>query len=232
MKKTNTDEVRDWSKLKKNGNTSIPLDKNYTKHEIKPNKYIGVVGPSGSGKTNSILEFLSRKNDAFHQVIYFTSTTGDEDLLNVLQENLDGVEIIDDIEELPKLSDYSETDKSQEKLIVFDDLNNLDAKELKEVGRWFSSARKLGFTVIAQAQNFFNLPTQIRRNFNYIFLFRQKDKRDADRILEVSNDGSIPIELLRQMYLDATNKIGNFFKIDLTETEPRKRYRRNFIGFF
>lgn len=227
-----SDIVRDWSKLKKNGNTSIPLDKNYRQHEIKPTKYIGIIGPSGSGKTNSLLEFLARKNEAFEQVIYFTGSTRDEDLLNILEENMPGIEIIDDVDDLPKLEDYKETDKTKEKLIVFDDLNNLDNRELKEIAKWFNSARKLGFTVVFLAQNFFNVPTQIRRQVNYIFLFRQKDKRDADKILEISNDGSIPIELLRHMYLQATSSLGNFFKIDLTESDPVKRYRRNFIGAF
>lgn len=229
---TTRDTVRDWSKLKKNGNTSIPLDKNFAKHEIKPTKYIGIIGPSGSGKTNSLLEFLSRKNETFEQVIYFTGSTRDEDLLNILEENMPGIELIDDVEELPKLEDYRETDKTKEKLIVFDDLNNLDHGELKEISKWFNSARKLGFTVVFLAQNFFAVPNQIRRQVNYIFMFRQKDKRDADRILEISNDGSIPIELLRHMYLEATKDIGNFFKIDLTESDPAKRYRRNFIGTF
>ena len=38
---------------------------------------IVVIGQTGSGKTTAVVEFLSRKNNAFHKVIYFTGSTQD-----------------------------------------------------------------------------------------------------------------------------------------------------------
>ena len=126
-----TDTIKDWSKVVKNlEGESIKKDKNYNKHMIKPCKMIASIGPTGSGKSNALLEFLSRKNGSFCEVILFSGSTTDEDLYNVLERSMEGIQLIDDVEELPNLTDYNNEDKKSEKLIIFDDIINLEKKDL------------------------------------------------------------------------------------------------------
>ncbi len=76
-----TDWIKDWSKVvTKLEGEGIKKDKNYNKHMIKPCKMIASIGPTGSGKSNALLEFLSRKNGSFCEVILFSGSTTDEDL--------------------------------------------------------------------------------------------------------------------------------------------------------
>lgn len=228
-----SDTIKDWSKVvKKVEGEGIKNDKNYSKHMIKPCKMIASIGPTGSGKSNALLEFLSRKNNSFCEVILFSGSTTDEDLYNVLEKSMDGIQLIDEIDELPNLTDYNNEDKKSEKLIIFDDIINLEKKELKKICKWFNSARKYGFTCIAMCQNWTDMPIQMRRNSHYIFLYRLKDLNQVKQILKGSNHDGIPLEVLMRLYNEASQNVGQFFKIDMTETDPNLKYRKNFIGGF
>lgn len=228
------DIVKDWTKIikKKESNTGIKPDKNFKQHFVKPCKMIACVGSTGSGKSNSLLEFLHRKNNAFHEIILFTGSTSDEDLYNLLNDAMDGeINMIEDIDELPDLTDYNDCDKGVEKLIIFDDIINLKKKELEKIKKWFNSARKYGFTCLCMAQNWTDLPTQIRRNCHYIWLFKLKDQNQVCQILKTSNHDNLNLEVLKDMYKVATRDIGQFLNIDMTENDPRNKYRKNFIEF-
>lgn len=228
------DIVKDWTKIikKKESNTGIKPDKNFKQHFVKPCKMIACVGSTGSGKSNSLLEFLHRKNNAFHEIILFTGSTSDEDLYNLLNDAMDGeINMIEDIDELPDLTDYNDCDKGVEKLIIFDDIINLKKKELEKIKKWFNSARKYGFTCLCMAQNWTDLPTQIRRNCHYIWLFKLKDQNQVCQILKTSNQDNLNLEVLKDMYKVATRDIGQFLNIDMTENDPRNKYRKNFIEF-
>ena len=41
------------------------------------------IGGTGSGKTNALLNFLSRKNNAFYDIIIFSGSSTDEPLYNL-----------------------------------------------------------------------------------------------------------------------------------------------------
>ena len=229
------DKIKNWTKIaqKKKVGGSIEPDKNYPKHEIKPCKMIACIGPTGSGKSNALLEFLSRKNDAFHEIILFTGSTTDEDLYNFLNDALDGeVNMIEDIDELPELCDYNEEDKGLERLLIMDDIINLKKSELVKLQKWFNSARKYGFTCIAMCQNWSDMPIQMRRNSHYIWLFKLKDMNQVNQIMKTANHEGLDLDLLRQLYSDATSEVGQFLKIDMTGEGIRDKYRTNFIGRF
>ena len=181
-----TDKIKNWYEIcDKEGLVSkIKMDKNFKHHYIKPCQMIAVIGQTGSGKTTAVVEFLSRKNNAFHKVIYFTGSTQDEPLIRLLQQNMDGIEVIDKPEDLPELTDMNEEDKKTEKLIVIDDFINADKKTLKKIEKWVNSARKYGFTVILLAQNHTDIPTQIRRNIMIYMIFRLNDNTSLNNILK------------------------------------------------
>ena len=168
------DNIKNWYEIANKSGEGITrkIDKNFNKHLIKPCQMISIIGQTGSGKSQSILEFLSRKNDAFYKIILFSGSTTDEPLYKLIEKHIDGIEMIQDAEELPDLTDMNEEDKKAEKLIIFDDIINLPKKQLTKIQKWFNSARKYGYTCIATAQNYTDLPIQIRRNTMIFFLFR------------------------------------------------------------
>ena len=84
-----SDKVKNWyNHLPKDLKRESKLDKNYKRHHIKPNSMICCIGGTGSGKSTSLIEFLSRKNEAFYDIIVFSGSTTDEPLINMLKSKI------------------------------------------------------------------------------------------------------------------------------------------------
>jgi len=226
------DEIKDWYKIagKTGCGVKYKTDKNFSKHFIKPCMMISIIGSTGAGKSKALLEFLSRKNDAFYDITLFSGSTTDEPLYRLLQEHIEGVNMIENADELPDLTDMNEEDKKHEKLIVFDDIINLPKKQLLKIQKWFNSARKYGYTCIAMSQNYTDLPIQMRRNTMVYLIFRLNDINSINQILKNHNNNGDSPELVKQAYFLATQNKGDFFTLDLT-SEGRERYRHNFTDF-
>lgn len=209
------DNIKDWYKIAQVNGTGVERtkDKNYKKHLIDPCMMISIIGSTGAGKSKIICEFLSRKNDVFYEIVIFSGSTVEEPLYDFLKKKIPEIQLIDNVSLLPEL-DLKTIDKKQEKLIVFDDIINLSSKDLKKIQVWYNSARKGGYTAIVMAQNFSNLPVQIRRNTMIFFIFRLNDTTTITHLLKTHNSDNIPMNILKDMYIDATSKKGDFFKID------------------
>ena len=221
------DEIKDWYKEASKSGAGKPrkVDKNYNKHFIKPCMMISIIGQTGSGKSQALMEFLSRKNEAFYEITLFSGSTTDEPLYNFLKEHIEGVNMIDDADELPELNDV-ENDK-HEKLMIFDDVINLPKKQLLKLQKWFNSSRKKNYTCIVMAQNYSDLPIQMRRNTMVYMLFRLNDMNSINQILKNHNNNGDDKQAVKDAYFKATEKPHNFFKLDLTE-QGDKRYTHNF----
>ena len=75
-----SNDVKNWYEHIGTHNKKIKLDKNYNKHHIQPNSMILCLGGTGSGKTNSLIDFISKKNEAFYKIIIFSGSSTDEPL--------------------------------------------------------------------------------------------------------------------------------------------------------
>ena len=221
------DSIKDWYAVagKEGVATKWKPDKNFNKHLIKPCQMISIIGPTGAGKSQCIVDFLSRKNDAFYRIILFSGSTTDESLYRLLQKHINGIKLIDKAEDLPELVD-NDDDKALEKLIIFDDIINLSKKEMLKIQKYFNSARKYGFTCICTAQNVTNLPLQIRRNTHIFILFRLNDVNSINHILRTYDNGDDK-EAVRHAYFKSTEQKFNFFLIDTTANDDT-RYRHCF----
>ena len=226
------DNLKNWYEICGQSGTGITRknDKNFNKHYIKPCQMISIIGQTGSGKTQAILEFLSRKSDAFYRIIYFSGSTVDEPLLKLLEKHLEGIELLDNADELPELEQMNEEEKKHEKLIIFDDIINLPKKQLTKIQKWFNSSRKYGFSCIAVAQNYTDLPIQMRRNTMIFIIFRLNDMNTINQILKNHNNNGDNKELVKEAYFISTSKPHNFFLLDTTSNDE-KRYRHNFTDF-
>ena len=225
------DNIKDWYQIANKTGTGITrkVDKNFNKHLIKPCQMISIIGQTGSGKSQAILEFLSRKSEAFYRIILFSGSTVDEPLYKLLEKHIDGIEMIDNADELPELKDViDEDDKQHEKLIIFDDMINLPKKHLLKIQKWANSSRKGGWTNIFVAQNYTDLPIQIRRNTMIFMIFRLNDMNTINQILKNHNNNGDNKELVKQAYFMATSRPHNFFLLDTTSNDDN-RYRHNFL---
>ena len=187
------------------------------------------IGQTGSGKTNAIVEFLHRTQGKWFEIIVFTGSNADEPIYNYLKDKIPDLVITNDPDELPKIEDYADCDKTQPKLIIFDDSVMTEAKTLKIISKWFMSARKLCFTCFFLSQDYHKVPTFIRRNVHYLQLFKITDRKDLAKILD-KVAGEIPIDKMMSIYEFATRNVGQFLTIDLRATTPSEKFRHNFTG--
>ena len=223
------DHVKNWyDHIPKELKQNSKLDTNFKKHMIQPRSMIVCIGGTGAGKTNALLEFLSRKNDAFFEIIVFTGSTADEPIYNLLQQKC-GADLYNDIDELPELKSFDDEGKKQEKLIVLDDFINLPTKKMKKINEYLTSGRKFGFTCFVMGQNYTSIPKIVTRNAHYFILFKLNDNRTIDCILKNHNVDGVDPEEFKKMYREATAEPRNFFLIDLRTTGTGK-LRHNFLN--
>ena len=131
------DKVKNYYELlPSNLKKETKLDKNFKKHYIKPNSMICCIGGTGSGKTNALIDFLTRKNEAFYDIILFSGSTTQEPLYELLKQKIPEMRMYSNIEEFPSLSEFDNEDKDLERLVILDDFINLKPKEMKKLNEY------------------------------------------------------------------------------------------------
>jgi hypothetical protein len=194
-----------------------------------------LIGPSGSGKTTTIIDFIMRCRDnnnyiPFYNIVYFTGSISDESLLNLLKKILPTTIIIDDANKLPKIDDFKndiDFDKKLKNLIIFDDIGNLNRKQKDIINNWSNSGRKLFSHMFFMCQNIIDVPLTIRRNINYLYLYKSNDLTIIQRILMKYNLYNIKFDDLYNWYLEYTKNKGDFLLLDLIN--PNYAIRHNFL---
>ena len=222
-----TSLINFYEKIPEDLKTKYPVDRNYKNHMIDPTSNILIIGQSGTGKTNALINFLSLKNDCFAEVIIFTGTTADEPLYNFLKKKNPEVQLIDNIDELPELSDFNDADKSLERLIVFDDVAGLPKKDETKLKNFIKACRKYGFTALFIYQSYATAPKFIRDNSNVFWIFKQPSTVSLEYILRDKKSVEVDKRHLFELYEYATGKKGDFFQIN-TKGKPENMFRRNF----
>ena len=206
------------------------MDANYKKHYIQPCSMICCIGGTGSGKSNALIDFLTRKNNAFYDLIIFSGSTTEEPLYNLLRQKIPEIKLYNDINAFPPLSEFDNEDKDQEKLVVFDDFINLKPKEMEKINHYLTAGRKFGFTVWLMAQNYVAVPKTILRNLHYIILFRLNDNVSINTIIKNHNINGIAPKHFKDCYIQATADPHQFFLIDMRNRATH--LRSNFLNFF
>jgi len=223
-------EIKNWYNVIGKHSKTLKLDKNYKQHHIQPNSMILCIGGTGSGKTNSLVDFISKKNNSFYKMIIFSGSSTDEPLYNFLKEKIPSLELYNDINELPALSEHDNEDKNQEKLIVFDDFINLPKKNMTKINEYLTAGRKSGFTCWLMAQNYVSVPKIITRNCHYFIVFRLNDNVSINNIIKNHNINNVDKDRFKCMYINATDKPQNFFMVDLKTKATHLRH--NFTDIY
>jgi hypothetical protein len=225
------DSIKNYYDVIGSGIKTQPKDKNFKKHYIITPARICVLGQSGAGKSNAVINLISRFGPIFYKMVIFSGSTSDEPLYNYLRENIEGVEMYNNIAEVPELKESEEDNKNHQKLIIFDDFITLNKKELNKIFEYAIASRKFGWTCIFLSQNYTSIPKIITRNCDYYIMFRLNDNVSINNIMKNHNIDNIDKETFKKCYVDATSKPMDFFLIDL-KGEPKTRLRHNFLDFY
>ena len=224
-----TDKVKNYYELLKSDlKRERKVDANFKKHHILPCSMICCIGGSGSGKTNILIDFLTRKNNAFYDIVIFSGSTTDEPLFDLLKQKMPEIRIYNDIDEFPSLSEFDNDDKDQERLIVFDDFINLKAKDMKKINEYLTAGRKMGITCWLCCQNYVSCPKIVIRNLHYIMMLKLNDNVSINNIIRNHNVNGVPPEKFKEYYLNATSEPRQMFLIDLRN--PETHLRQNFLN--
>jgi hypothetical protein len=216
----------------------LPKDKQklpagFKNHMIQRNSRILMIGASGTGKSNSLLNYIEKSSGEYNQIIICSFSTTDEALYRYLKDKIPDVELINDIDEVPRIQSFDDEDKKISKLIVFDDFINLNKKQMKVLEDYAISSRKFGFTTVYISQNYTSVPKIISRNCNYIFCFKINDKVSIKRI--ISNHGLsdfyTPSQIEKYYHYCVSQPLG-FLMIDLKTNDSSKVLRCGFTEFF
>ena len=226
-----TDKIKNYYELlDKNLKRETKRDKHYKKHHIEPNSMICCIGGTGSGKTNALIDFLTRKNEAFYDIIIFSGSTTEEPLYELMKQKMPDVRMYNDIEEFPSLSEFDDENKEQEKLVILDDFINLKKKEMQKLNEYLTAGRKFGITCWCMAQNYTSIRKVITRNLHYIILFKLNDNVSINNIIKNHNINGIDKDLFKSHYQKATSEPRQFLLIDLKN--PETHLRQNFLNMF
>ena len=199
----------------------------YNIHHIKIPMRMLICGSSGSGKTLTLLNLLHNMPETYETVTIITKNK-DEPLYNYLDEKYDkkGVKI----QEIDKdgLPDLDKFDKTQQHLMVMDDL--VGEKNQKPMEQFFLRARKKNVNLIYISQSYYAVPKMIRNNLTYLII---KQVSSMKNLLMISREYDLGIDkqTLTDMYKDATKDKKGFLMIDL-DGDQNKKFRKNFDEYY
>jgi hypothetical protein len=190
---------------------------------------IGVIAPSGSGKTQWLLNFVAKSSDTFgHIIVAYKSS---EPLYECLRDKIGSKNITfyTKLTDLPNPNDLNMGKKQI--LMIFDD--QVAERVQTKIEEYFLRGRKVGggISMCYLSQNYFQIPTLIRRQFNYVIILKLSGSRDMKSIIQNYSLGLNADEVVK-LYEDATREKFNFLKIAVDERDDNRRFSHNFTGFF
>jgi hypothetical protein len=190
---------------------------------------MGIVAPSGSGKSQFVLNYIAKCSDTFGHVVIVCKAM--EPLYELLRDKIGSknVTFYLKLTDLPAPNDLNMGKKQV--LLIFDDQNA--EKKQEKIEEYFLRGRKVGagITMMYLAQNFFSIPTLIRRQFNYVIILKLSGSKDLKAIIQNYSLGLDANEIVK-LCKDATKDKFNFFKISVEERNENKVFSHNFTGFY
>ena len=205
------------------------LPKTWKKHHMYNNSMTLCLGGTGTGKSNALLNYIARSSGEFYKIYVCSFSTTDEPLYNMLKDKR--VELINDIDEVPELQEFEDSNKDKPKLIVFDDFLNVEKKKMKKIHEYLISSRKFGFSVWLMAQDYTSVPKVIVRNINYFIIFKINDNISLNNIIRNHNIADVDSSIIKSACNLCTQTPPNFFMIDLKTGNLKERFRQNFLTF-
>jgi len=206
---------------------------------MKINSRFLIAGSSGTGKTNALMNYIyltgKPKGGTFTHI--FLCCKVSEVLYDDLIEQVgDAISVYYNGESFPECNRFKDNPKDKY-LCIFDDcVNDQDVKSVKKINEYFTFSRKKGVTCCFITQSYFDTPTFIRKNMNYLLLLSISGMRDLTSILKEFNLGNYSNEELIHIYDSAIKKKNDkdlpFLKIVCDHLNDKsKKFGRNFTDY-
>ena len=190
---------------------------------------IGVIAASGGGKSQFVLNYIAKSSDTFGHIVIICKAM--EPLYEFLRDKVGSkhVTFYLKLSDLPAPNDLNMGNKQV--LLIFDD--QVAERNQAKIEEYFLRGRKCygGITMMYLSQNFFGIPTLIRRQFNYVVILKLSGAKDMKAIIQNYSLGLNADQIIK-LYKDATREKFEFFKIDIDQRDDNKIYSRNFTDFY
>ena len=198
---------------------------NFESHKLKIPFRMCVSAPSGSGKTNFVLNLIKKfsEGQGTFKNVYIITRNKDEPLYNYLHKLCNEIIIKEGISSLPVLD---KMDKKENTLVVVDDL--LLEKDQTPIVNYYIRCRKLNCSIAYLSQSYFDIPSLIRKNCNYMCFLKLGGVREVKDILRNFGLGCSKEQLLN-MYEYATNEKFSPLLLDLEADRGTSKFRKGFL---
>ncbi len=134
-----------------------------------------VIGCSGSGKSFNLPKILKFYPIKFDKIFVFGNNANSQaetyNRLKILSKNLWLSDTLPDIEKLLNDKQNIEKYKSQNHILIFDDI---DEKQMNLITPIFKRGRPIKLNVVLINQSYFKIPIDLRNNANSFVFFRQE----------------------------------------------------------
>jgi hypothetical protein len=188
-------------------------------HQIEIPARIGIISPSGGGKSQWILNFKAKSSDTFGHIIVIYKSS--EPLYEFLRDKI-GIKNITFYTKLTDLPNFNDLNMGKKQVLMsFDD----------QVAERVQTKIEEYFSMCYLSQNFFQIPTLIRRQFNYVIILKLSGAKDMKAIINNYSLG-LNVDEVVKLYKDATKEKFNFLKIAIEERDDDRRFSHNFTSFY
>lgn len=197
---------------------------------IKIPSGIALLGSTGSCKTNFLLNFIVT-TEVFTRITLYAKNLKEPlyqwliDSLKTMNREAGIIEAFDNLDDVIPATDY---DPEETNLVIFDDFMNESEKTLKPVVDMFSIGRKNNVTCVYIAQDYFNgIPKKIRRNINYMMMFKLNSPSDLARIMRDSSKDEAD-RMIRMWKYARSLGPRMFLLIDKVTNDENLKFRINY----
>jgi hypothetical protein len=190
---------------------------------FKPGSKINICGSSGSGKTYWLVNYLTKIDHRFEEIIWITNElSAGQELIKELKRKLGSKFVLKvglaDEEGLKEMFKENHDDKIKT-AVILDDL-------MMEQGRFtaelFLAGRHLNLTIFQLVQSIFTGSKQSRNmsnNVQYYILFAFPDKLSVVELARRLTTNKADKEAVVNAYKDATSKKGGCLIVDMITSQ-------------
>ena len=203
-----------------------------------------VVGGTGSGKSNVALDLMFKY--LYYDRVYMYVKKPNEDKMDFVREyyanicevknregrkngtkkdyKLDDILFIGGVDDIKDPSEYN---PEYQNLIVFDDM--VVEKHQERIAETFIRGRGSNCSCIYMTQSFADVPGAIRKQCNYIVLFKLAN--ETANLVRRYYCGDIDKDMFMNIFHEATKRKHDFLMIASDEYNPVLKFRRNWNEF-
>lgn len=200
-------------------------------------------GPSGCGKSTALINLLINPlTKMTYDKIYLYAKQLDEELyewfinkIEKIEEKLskqakEEIKIIHTASKLEDVIPVDMMDKTQQNLIIFDDMIVESETAQQVILDYFIRGRKMNCSMIYLSQSFYAIPKDIRGNVNYLLLYNVSNRQDIKRLFKDSIRGIDWDDFINKYNEIIGRNIHGFLTVDMVTNEPKLRIREGITG--